>query len=364
MNKTIIFFTIVYLFGITLAGYSIALERHLLLFAPLSEGNQTVILEVLPNGEIRDTYQRLTTGYGSGQAGVSPDQQNILIPAANTTMQYRISPTGMVSRLTTYEHLGRNGYSVNYHPNGKMVIFTTNSIYSVRNDGLLEWINPAPTCDPRWINPCRNMLVENGPIKTINVDSIDTIAMTINTTQNINIKGDFEDAAFTPDGNQVLICKTPTTGETPSDIDIFSILPNDTLDTVAQHIDIPGQDGASSIAISPDGQYAYVVLWNNTIVTLSHDSTGGWFDTGIRLTLYLPWRIRRAPDYNLVLLDYQVTNSGYYLGTYFMQPDGTLTPSGYTFPFQEKIGDVFVDLVFAYPPGVTEVESDHWQLYN
>jgi DNA-binding beta-propeller fold protein YncE len=350
-----------------LVGNGYAIERHLLLFVPFVEGKETVVLEVLPNGEIRNTYQRMTTGYGSNYPGVSPDQQNILIPAANTTTQYRISPTGLVSRLTTYEHIGRNGWSANYHPNGKMVIFATNSIYSVRNDGLLEWINPAPSCDPRWINPCRNMLVEGGSGKTMNFQSIDTVAMTVTTSQNIDIRGDFHDAAFTPDGNQVLICKTPAVGEI-SDIDIFSILPDDTLDTTAQHIDIPNAASAYSIIMSPDGQYAYIAIFGrDSVVTISHDSAGVWFDTGKRLILYGPWRIVCAPVNNMVVVDHQIDVLGYsytYLSTFYMQPDGELLPTGYSFPFQQTFGDNPLTFVFAYPPGITEVESDQWQLYE
>ncbi len=68
-----------------------------------------------------------------------------------------------------------------------------------------------------------------------------------------------------------------------------------------------------------------------------------------------------------VLVDCRIDVLGYsyaYYSTYYMQPNKDLLPNGYSFPFQQTFGDNSLTFVFAYPPGVTEVDSDQWQLYN
>jgi hypothetical protein len=344
------------------------IERHLLLFGTLSEGNQTVILEVLSTGQILDTEQRLNSGYGSHYPGVSLEQQYILIPAANTTSQYYISPTGTVSRITTYEHLGRNGWSINYHPNRKMVIAATNSIYSVRNNGLLELANTySLACDPRWINPRGNILVDFG-INNLWVYLIDTVIFSLTTSQLFPIYGSGQEAVYTPDGNQLLVAKYPLTGVT-EDVDIFQIASVGTVDTSAQHLDLVNTSGAKSIAMSSDGLYAFVMtdVTNGVIATLARNSIGQWYDTGKRVSnLNNPWLIRITPVYNLLVLQtFNESASERLLKTYYINSDGILTPTGYSFSITATVGDDdFVTFVFAYPPGVTAIDSDQWMLYR
>lgn len=350
----------------SVSGYT--LERHLLLFAPLVEGNQTVVLEVLSTGQIIDTGQRLNTGYGTHYPGVSPDQQNILIPAANTTWQYRILPTGLVSRVSTYEFLGGNEWRAAYHPNGKMAI-TSYRIFRVKPDETLEFANTYSGAGFLWISPKGNILISHGAsggtASGILVFHIDTVNFTITTSQWIFINGSANDAVYTPDGSQLLVAKYPS-GANFESVDIFTVAPDGTVDTTAQHLGITW--GVDNIEISVDGQFAYISVRNTSgfIATIARTSTGQWVDTGKRVTgLNNPWEIKLTPVYNLLLLQTFNEFSERILSTYFVNSDGSLTPTGYSFPITQTFGnDDFLTNIFAYPPGVTDVEQKQWEVYQ
>jgi hypothetical protein len=344
-----------------------AIERHLLLFAPLVEGNQTIVMGVLSTGQIFDTGQRLNTGAEVWYSGSSPDSQNILIPTQYQISQFHIAPTGLVSQVTTYtfgaEHIA-------YHPNGQMVISTHTTIFRIKETGLLEvasfYSRPAGTL---WISPIGNVMVSSETGKNIGVYHIDTSNFTMTTTQLIYIGGDAHDAVYTPDGRQILVAKWPL-GVVP-DVDIYHVSVDGTVDTtLVEHVDIANANSAQSIVMSYDGKHAFVDCYDpsNLIATLERISTGQWIeDTSKRVYISDPWQIVMAPVYNILVVRHRITVAGYpysYLSSYFVNSDGTLVYTGYSFPFQQTFGDDPVDLVFAYPPGVTGINSDRWQLYE
>lgn len=360
--KRLTIISIIFEAMLTVCGFTI--ERHMLLFAPLSDGNKTIVLEVLSNGQIIDTGQQLNTGYGGNYGGASPDEQSILIPTSYQISQYYIAPTGAVSLVTTYPF---GAWQIAYHPNGRMVISTDTTIFRVRENGLLEVANfysrPAGNL---WISPVGNITVGGDTSSTISAYRIDTTNYTVTTSQWIFINGTAQEAGYMPDGSQLLVVEY--SNEAYRDVDIFQVTPDGTVvDTTVQHLDLVNTNGAKSIAMSYDGQYAFVItsVSNGVIATISRISTGQWIDTGGRISIRNPFRIRMAPTYNMLVVQHDISGSIYqYLSTYFVGADGNLTATGYTFPFQQTFGDVPVDLVFAYPPGVTTVDSSNWQLYE
>jgi hypothetical protein len=360
-------YLIITFFCLVLILPTYGLEQHLLLIGTLSEGNQTVVLEILSTGKIIDTGQRLNSGYGGGWPGVSPDQQEILIPAGYQISQYHISATGIVSTVTTYPF--RAAYEIGYHPNGKMVIASATTIFHVNDNGILV---DATTYNRGaanlWINPEGNIMASSETGSNIGVFRIDTTAFSINTAQLIFINGSAQEAVYTPDGSQLLIVEY--SNEAYRDVDIFQVTQDGVVvDTTVQHLDITNTTGAKSITMTASGHYAFVMtdITHGVIATIERTSTGQWIDTGKRVSnLNNPWLIRVTPAYNLLVLQtFNDSASERLLQTYFVNSDGSLTPTGYSFSITAVVGDDdFVTFVFAYPPGVTEVKSSNWQLYQ
>jgi hypothetical protein len=348
--------------GICLVSSCNALERHLMLFAPLSDGNQTIIFEVLSTGKILDTGQRLNTGY-TWYSDASPDGQTILIPNSGQIMHFHIAPTGSVSLITTYPY-GTD--RIAYHPNGQMVISTYTTIFRVNETGLLEVTNYySRGAGTLWISPLGNIMVSSEVSSNIGVYRIDTTNFTMTTTQLIYINGGAQDAVYTPDGSQVLVAAY-TNYAANQDVHIFQVTPDGmVVESTEQHLDIPNLDGAKSIVMSSDGQYAFVGMnaSNGFIATLGRTPTGQWYDTGKRVALDGIWQMIMSPAYHLLVVHHEI---GFYkyISTFFVNSDGTLVPTGYNFPFQQTFGTAPIGMVLAYPPGVTEVESAQWQLYE
>lgn len=354
-------------FNLLLGGNGYAIEKHLLLFAPLSEGNQTIVLEVLPTGQIIDSGQRLDSGYGTYTPAVSPDQQRVLTPGNSLLSQFHIAPNGHTSKETTYNF---QVLDISYVPDGTMVVSNT-TIFRVRNDNALDIAKYySPGCSMIWMSPAGKTMVSRGPSSGIYTYQIDTVNLSITTSQWIYIDGTAYDATYTPDRSQVLIAKYPLTYGNNNVVDIFQITSNGiVVDSTVQHLSVAGFNTAKSIAIAPDGQYAFIGndITNGFIATLARTSTGQWVDTGKRVSFENPFRVVSSPVYNLLVVQHDVETAGWiyqYLTTYFINSDGTLVPTGYSFPFHQTFGDVPVDLVFAYPPGVTAVETEQWQLYE
>lgn len=142
MNKTISYFTFLYLFFIASVSYGIAVERHTLIIANEDEGYFIHILELLPSGEIITTGQSFTVGFfDSKEIGVSPDQQFVWTGATTETgvrgfKQFLISSYGCLT--TTGRFIDANLSSeIKFTPNSEMLL-TEGPIYRAYPDGSVE----------------------------------------------------------------------------------------------------------------------------------------------------------------------------------------------------------------------------------
>jgi hypothetical protein len=121
------------------------------------------------------------------------------------------------------------------------------------------------------------------------------------------------------------------------------------------------------LCITPTGSHIYIVLG------FSGPQEGikryDWYSqdtpfvySGAFTPLSDPQYIKVSPDGKILTVVSQtnIVSSKQYLRTFFIQSDGSLVDTGYSFPFSGTFGDFVGDLQFVYPPAPTYIPEELW----
>ncbi len=294
-------------------------------------------LKVLPNGQILDTYTQYTiegNWFDYGALDVSSNYQFLLI-ASDDIHRFQIQLDGSLFSLGTTPSAGSQ---IAITPNGQIVIVTLNvgssTIYSLDSSGDLINGTPGPEIAIPKADPLgRGVLA--GITSAFSAYTINYNTRTLTQTTSF-LRGDGIPYGFnfTPDGKLGFMYGFNLAPNNTGDLLVMKIDSNFTI-TTTQVLNIPGRP-IDDLAVSKDGRY----LWASAgyIELFSIDTNGLVTDTGNKYYVlnqtgsYAQYQ-RNTPNGNLAIVEYLDFNLGGSFATAYINGDGSLTWTGYTFAF-------------------------------
>jgi hypothetical protein len=348
---------------ICLAGWSISSAREMLLFVSNLDGLY-YCLELQTTGQLVWTGEILTTGtdYSFGFA-VSPDQHYIWSNYVDSTSlgvkQYAVTIYGQITATGCSVPLSGTPDDLIFTPNGQLIISDGGPIFSVNPDSSIQTtaneysgaLNISPRGD---INYCRG-----GYPEAFRIDHIDYTSAIITTLEVITTSGyPIGQAIYRPAGDYIAFVYFG------GGLEVAPVLPNGMLDTT--QVWNYGDGGGLFLDITPDGQNMYAngishFYWSNL--------SSMFFDSGVITSVSQPQQIKVSPDGQFLVVVSQIepSNTEDVIRTFFIEPDGSLVDTGYTFPFTDMFGELIPDdtrLIFVWTPLPTGVPYELWKEFD
>ncbi len=316
-------------------------------------------LKILPNGQILDTYIQYTTianGFGSALA-VSP-KNRFLFASGDVIYRFQIQSDGSLVSIGSTTPAD----SVAITPNEQLDI-GGNTIYSLTSTGdLVNGISISSLgIDYPYIDPLGRGILGISSISTFSAYTINYNSRTLSlmTTYPLG-NGNYYSFTFTPDGKLGFLSGF---GVSPSggDLWVLNIDSVFNVTTTSQILNIPNSIGFREPVISQNNKYLWGATGAYGIALLTIDITGRVTDTGQHYS-EPGWAVgfpRVTPDEQLALVfeEIDVLQSGAF-ATAFINGDGSLTWTGYTFAFDSvypTLGEVLdYAIVPVYATGIPE----------
>ncbi len=316
-------------------------------------------LKFLPTGQILDTYTQYTVGgnlyqFGIGSLAVSPDNR-FLFAAGDAIYRYQIQPDGSLLSIGSTTP----GSFIAFTPNDQLII-AENTVYSLTSTGDLINGTSGPLIDYPRIDPLGRGLLALSSFSTFSAYTINYNSRTLSLTTSYPLEVDSPfNFAFTPNGNLGFFYSTVWDG--------LGILTFDSIFNVSttQVLNINGES-IFDLAVSKDNKYLWTPT-NNYIKLFSIDTLENVTDTGQQYYVLndfggtLARYQRNTPDGNLAIVEYVDLNSnssGGSFATAYINGDGSLTWTGYSFAFDSTYPspETIVDftLVPVYATGIPE----------
>ncbi len=327
------------------------------LFVVVGGGNNIYQLKVLPYGQILDTYIQYTNGgnggFGSGSLAVSPDDR-FLFAASGATYRYQIQADGSLVSIGS-----TNPGGVAFTPNKQLVI-GENIIYSLTSTGDLVNGTSSPTIDYPYIDPLGRGVLGVSSFSTFSAYTInyEDKTLSLTTTYPLEVSSPFY-FAFTPNGKLGFFYSWVW--------DSLGVLTIDSIFNVStsQILNISGE-AIDDLAVSSNNRFVWATLFGGGIALFNIDTLGNVTDTGQRYTNGggIRW-LRITPDQQLAIISYedpQLPSPGGAIATAFINGDGSLSWTGYTFAFdsahptEETVVDYAIIPVYA-----TGIPEELWK---
>ncbi len=317
-------------------------------------------LKILPNGQILDTYIQYSNGgnynqFVNGSLAVSPDNQ-FLFATGDAIYRYQIQPDGSLVSIGSTTP----AESIAITPNEQLAI-GDNIIYSLTSTGDLVNGTPGPEIGLATVDPLgRGVLA--GITSGFSAYTINYNTRTLNETTTFP-RGDGElyGFDFTPDGKLGFMYGFNLSPNNTGDLWVLKI--DSTFSVTTSQVLSVSQGVISDLAVSNDSRY----LWASAgyIELFAIDTLGNVTDTGKEYYVSNDTGEASAgfqkntPDGRLAIVDYFDWNSdGVGFATAFINGDGSLTWTGYTFAFDSAhpTGGTVVDyaIVPVYATGIPE----------
>ncbi len=339
MKKRNVTFLAIAIFLVGMTSLCHAYVAYYSLFVVDGEDNPARIyqLKILPNGKILDTYIQYTTatggiGFDNGSLAVSPNDR-FLFATGDAIYQFQIQPDG---NLISIGSTNPSNF-IAFTPNEQLAI-GGNIIYSLTSTGDLVNGISGPVIDYTRIDPLGRGLLAMSSYSTFSAYIINYNSRTLSlmTTYPFG-NGNNYNFAFTPDGKLGFLSGF---GVSPSGGDLWVLNIDSVFNvTTTSQIFNVASNGIDEIAISNDNRYLwaptgdYIELF--TIDTLGNvtDTRKEYYvsnDTGGTLADFQ----KNTPDGSLAIVDYLDMNSGgECFATAYINGDGSLTWTGYTYAF-------------------------------
>ncbi len=319
-------------------------------------------LKILPNGQILDTYIQYTTGENNefldGSLAVSPDNR-FLFASGDVIYRYQIQADGSLFSIGS-----TNPGGVVFTPNKQLVI-GTNIIYSLTSTGDLINGTSSPTIDYPYIDPLGRGLLGVSSFSTFSAYTINYNTRTLTQTTTFPYgNGLLFGINFTPNGKLGFLYGFNLSPSNTGDLWVWKI--DSTFNITTSQLLSVSQGMIDDLVISNDSRY----LWADTgyyIELFSIDTLGNVTDTGKQYyALNVMHRTgvnfqRNTPDGNLAIVEYDDDDLAPEAGcfaTAFINGDGSLTWTGYTFAFDSAhpTGGTVVSytIVPVYATGIPE----------
>ncbi len=358
MKKLNVTFLIIAIILVGMTSLCHAYVAYYSLFVVSGEdGSNIYQLKILPNGQILDTYIQYSNGgnynqFGNGSLAISPDNR-FLFAAGEVLYQFQIQADGSLVSIGS-----TNPGGVAFTPNEQLVI-GWNTIYSLTSTGGLVNGISGPLMDSIQIDPLGRGLLAMSSFSTFSAYTINYNSRTLSlmTTYPLGTGSVFY-FAFTPNGKLGFYYSYAWDGLGVLTIDsIFNV-------STSQVLNIPDRS-IDDLAVSNDGRY----LWASAgyIELFSIDTNGLVTDTGNKYYVlnqtgsYAQYQ-RNTPDGNLAIVEYLDFNLGGSFATAYINGDGSLTWTGYSFAFDSAhpTGGTVVDYAIV-PVYATGIPEEFWK---
>ncbi len=357
-------------------GGAQSITEHRLFLAPGEMWPGKIFaLQILPTGEIRDLYQQYTTTRWVSDISITPNKKFMYISADIAIDEFKIESHGNLFTLGTFTCPGVPG-DIGITPNNDMVIVGIGDsnppgfFLEISTTGeLIDTYYRAST--GIWINPRGNPIMYGGFLgESVWVFHLDYSSGTIFHTQVIpGVCNSPKGMAFTPDGSLGILV-----GYLGGLVDVraFKIDTTESVSTIGQW-NIGGT--AKDVQITPDARFALIAVDSVIAVFAIDTHTGTVTDTGKRFSpptrpptyQALPHYLRITDDGKMVVVNYDVYGENEIIGTGWIDSEGNITWTGYTFPFGNTYvpgATAVMDMELVPAVQVTGLDSSQWQLYD
>lgn len=354
------------------------------LYTVPGESTTMHVLRILPNGQFVNPDEHYSILQAPCSVRQTHKKDKLIIGGVGGTKVYRINSDGSLTFLSQNDATSY-GFSYPITPNDEFVlpIPAVGSAYVFRLTAAGELISTGYQYDVGlWsdINPRNNpVFAEISPVSAA-VYWLDYTTGSISQVTTILTGNGTNGFSFTLDGSLGLLWGVKAAPDNDDQVVVLAIDTAGSVTTTSQSL-LSTNELAQiyDLRIAPDGKYAFIGTSSNSphdacrVVTIMIDTvTGIVTDTGIRSS---------APtSTSLDILSLRISDDGrllvaYYwddafwskcLATAYINSDGTITWTGYTFPYDTTFctGLDFMEdmeIISIYAP--TAVESQ-WQLYN
>jgi hypothetical protein len=364
----LLFLTCFLLIGIYTGSH--ASLSHYNLFVILGEDNPGKLyqLKVLPNGEIIDpNTQYPLVSQDPRDLELTTDFQYILVASGYGMNCFRVLNDGnLLSASTISVDLPQN-FTIT--PNNDLVVvsgYTATSIFSLTTTGDLINEIPSTSFSRPKTEPFGRGILGRTAGFTFSAFTIDYAMRTLHiTTTYPTGHGGSIGFTYTHDGNLGFVYgNSVDPADSGKDLWVLNIDSAFNVTTTSQIFDIPGGNGIDEPMISWDNRYIWASAGYGGIDLLIIDTTETVTDTGRRYYWQGIRFIRKTPDERLMMVGYEdATTGGGCFTSAWINSDGSLTWTGYTFPFDQtypSMGTIIdAEVVPVY---VTAVPEKLWEI--
>ncbi len=332
-------------------------------------------LQVLPNGQVVDPHLNYPLAPGgfflAGSLGVTTDYQFLLIAGGGGIDRFKIQSNGNLLPLgiTTSSNLG----SIAITLDKQLAIVATMSgpsmIYSFTSSGdLVNETSGPPIANPR-MDPLGRGILARDYGDSFSSFTINYVLQSLDSTTTFLTGTNVSGFQFTHNGKLGFIYGVDATPE-GFPLGVMKIGPNFTISTT-QIFNRPV--GVFDVEVSWDNKYFWTIDGICYCIRLfSIDTLGVVTDTGIGFSVpsvvtmggTIPDYIRLTPEGQLMIVYYDdgsLNPQGGSFATAWINEDGTLTWTGFSFPFDTYyFGNVSVTDFVIVPVYTTDVPEELW----
>ncbi len=355
MKKRIVTFLMIAIILVGMTSLCHAYVAYYSLFVVSGEDGNIYQLKILPDGQILDTNIQYTNGgsFGNGSLTISPDNRFLFAAGGYAVYQYQIQADGSLVYIGS-----TNPGGVAFTPNEQLVI-GWNTIYSLTSTGdLINGIS-SPTVDYPYIDPLGRGLLGVSSFSTFSAYTINYNTRTLTQTTTFPYgNGLLFGINFTPNGKLGFLYGFNLSPNNTGDLWVWKI--DSTFNITTSQLLSVSQEMIEDLAISNDSRY----LWADTgnyIELFTIDTLGNVTDTGKEYYVSndtggtLAVLQRNTPDGTMAVFEYEggppVPGN---FATAFINGDGSLTWTGYSFVFEYGVSVVDCALVPVYATGIPE----------
>jgi len=368
---------LIYLFSLGLASWVYSYQTEYYIYMTLSDTQVLTVLKILPSGEIQDTG--LVYNVGSSWLAYDGKHNHLIManpaPAPNTN-GFNVYKIKSDYSLSLFSYMTSNTFAWNLmiSNNNDYLIKTNNSslgeIWSIDSDGNISDTGNRydPISNSVVISPFDNIAVDANAF-AINIYSVDTYNKkleTINVSSVTNISYTF----FTPDGKTLIGVGHDIGGSygiNSKELILFNIDTQGNLTTITT---AGYQYYPSWGAMHPNGQYFYLYCDSGQFIAkFAYDSVN-------QKMSYSGEKYYQSGGY--ALSDFHITSDGKMLVYLYgkssdntrwltaarINDDGSLSWTGYEFPYFKQFSKQLLDWVFGMvivPSEITAVPEKEWQ---
>jgi hypothetical protein len=355
-------------FLIPLVAIAEASLNHYALYTVTMEGTSIIVLNVFPSGQIVDPLVQYPLPRYQLDIAISSSTSYLVVGGGNITV-FGIQENGNLSQISQST---KGADWVQITPNEEIVLTGTytSNIFLLSTTGQLIPSGNSSFPPGSWahINPRGNPVLTTGIGHNIEARQIDYVTKTVSTITAVQGGDGIWEGTWTPDGSLALILGPVPSPTNNDSIWVLGLDSTGSIFTTGQSL-IPRFCPIHNIAFNRSGTIGLCSA-EDSVITISIDTIRKIVhDNGIRTGPPViggsdMYKLRITPDDRLAIVAYaDPTDNHIWLATAFLNGNGSLTWTGYRFPYDyyytnpgDGLYDMEVISVYA-----TDVPPELWK---